>query len=198
MAAAQTLSLLDNPSQHRVAQVVFRRRARGSCPSFVTFWVCSFGHCFCVRRAGRRDQGGGRRSRGGGGGQTVRSVLLPCRAALLCVRACAGAGSVTGKLDVMVANAGVQFISPLIDVPFAEWRKMVLLLRHCSGSCVSNVRACPLCGAACGTHGRGVPVHPCCHARHGEEDDERFVVGAEPNRCEPWRTSFVRCQARSS
>ncbi|MGO8658238.1 SDR family NAD(P)-dependent oxidoreductase, partial [Rhizobium ruizarguesonis] len=30
-----------------------------------------------------------------------------------------------GKIDVLVSNAGIQIVKPLVDFPFADWRKLL-------------------------------------------------------------------------
>lgn len=44
-----------------------------------------------------------------------------------------------GGIDVLVSNAGIQYISPLEDLPFAEWKKMLGI--HLDGAFLTT-RAC--------------------------------------------------------
>src|SRR5262249_6420387 len=32
-----------------------------------------------------------------------------------------------GRIDVLVSNAGIQIVNPLIDFPFADWKKMLAI-----------------------------------------------------------------------
>lgn len=44
-----------------------------------------------------------------------------------------------GRIDILVANAGIQIVSPLVDFPYADWKK--LLAVHLDGSFLAT-RAC--------------------------------------------------------
>lgn len=44
-----------------------------------------------------------------------------------------------GKIDVLVSNAGIQIVSPLVDFPFADWRKLLSI--HLDGAFLTT-RAC--------------------------------------------------------
>jgi 3-hydroxybutyrate dehydrogenase len=44
-----------------------------------------------------------------------------------------------GKIDILVSNAGVQIVHPIIDFPFADWRKMLAI--HLDGAFLTT-RAC--------------------------------------------------------
>ena len=44
-----------------------------------------------------------------------------------------------GKIDVLVSNAGIQIVKPLVDFPFAEWKKMLSI--HLDGAFLTT-RAC--------------------------------------------------------
>lgn len=47
--------------------------------------------------------------------------------------------SAYGSIDILISNAGVQFISPLEDLPFSEWKKMLAI--HLDGAFLLT-RAC--------------------------------------------------------
>ncbi|MBY0292247.1 MAG: 3-hydroxybutyrate dehydrogenase [Alphaproteobacteria bacterium] len=47
--------------------------------------------------------------------------------------------SVYGGIDILVSNAGTQFISPLEDLPFREWKKLLVI--HLDGAFLMT-RAC--------------------------------------------------------
>mgnify|MGYP000324319212 CR=1 FL=1 len=44
-----------------------------------------------------------------------------------------------GRLDILVSNAGIQIVSPLVDFPFADWKKMLAI--HLDGAFLAT-RAC--------------------------------------------------------
>ena len=44
-----------------------------------------------------------------------------------------------GSIDVLVSNAGIQYISPIDELPFAEWKKMLAI--HLDGAFLTT-RAC--------------------------------------------------------
>ena len=44
-----------------------------------------------------------------------------------------------GRIDVLVSNAGIQIVRPLVEFPFADWRKMLAI--HLDGAFLTT-RAC--------------------------------------------------------
>jgi 3-hydroxybutyrate dehydrogenase len=44
-----------------------------------------------------------------------------------------------GKVDVLVANAGIQIVHPLVDFPFADWKKLLAI--HLDGAFLTT-KAC--------------------------------------------------------
>ncbi|MBV8616341.1 MAG: 3-hydroxybutyrate dehydrogenase [Acetobacteraceae bacterium] len=44
-----------------------------------------------------------------------------------------------GKVDILVSNAGIQVVHPLVEFPFAEWRRMLAI--HLDGAFLAT-RAC--------------------------------------------------------
>jgi 3-hydroxybutyrate dehydrogenase len=44
-----------------------------------------------------------------------------------------------GKLDILVSNAGIQIVKPLVDFPFADWKKLLSI--HLDGAFLTS-RAC--------------------------------------------------------
>ncbi len=44
-----------------------------------------------------------------------------------------------GKVDVLVSNAGIQIVKPLVDFPFADWKKLLAI--HLDGAFLST-KAC--------------------------------------------------------
>lgn len=44
-----------------------------------------------------------------------------------------------GRIDVLVSNAGIQIVKPLVDFPFADWRKLLSI--HLDGAFLTT-RAC--------------------------------------------------------
>src|SRR4029077_2206962 len=44
-----------------------------------------------------------------------------------------------GKIDILVSNAGIQIVHPLVDFPFAEWKKMMSI--HLDGAFLTT-KAC--------------------------------------------------------
>ncbi|MDC9832757.1 3-hydroxybutyrate dehydrogenase [Rhizobium binxianense] len=44
-----------------------------------------------------------------------------------------------GKIDVLVSNAGIQIVKPLVDFPFADWKKLLSI--HLDGAFLTT-RAC--------------------------------------------------------
>lgn len=44
-----------------------------------------------------------------------------------------------GKIDILVANAGIQIVSPLVDFPYADWKKLLSI--HLDGSFLTT-KAC--------------------------------------------------------
>lgn len=44
-----------------------------------------------------------------------------------------------GKVDILVSNAGIQIVHPLVDFPFAEWKKLLSI--HLDGAFLTT-RAC--------------------------------------------------------
>jgi 3-hydroxybutyrate dehydrogenase len=39
----------------------------------------------------------------------------------------AGLGREEGRIDVLVSNAGIQIIKPGIDLPFADWKRLLAI-----------------------------------------------------------------------
>ena len=44
-----------------------------------------------------------------------------------------------GRIDILVSNAGIQIVSPLVDFPFADWRKLLAI--HLDGAFLTT-KAC--------------------------------------------------------
>jgi 3-hydroxybutyrate dehydrogenase len=44
-----------------------------------------------------------------------------------------------GKIDILVSNAGIQIVKPLVDFPFADWKKLLSI--HLDGTFLTT-RAC--------------------------------------------------------
>jgi 3-hydroxybutyrate dehydrogenase len=44
-----------------------------------------------------------------------------------------------GKIDILVSNAGIQIVKPLVDLPFADWKKLLSI--HLDGAFLTT-RAC--------------------------------------------------------
>jgi 3-hydroxybutyrate dehydrogenase len=44
-----------------------------------------------------------------------------------------------GKVDILVSNAGIQIVHPLVDFPFADWKKMLAI--HLDGAFLTT-KAC--------------------------------------------------------
>ena len=44
-----------------------------------------------------------------------------------------------GKVDILVSNAGIQIVKPLVDFPFADWKKLLAI--HLDGAFLTT-RAC--------------------------------------------------------
>jgi 3-hydroxybutyrate dehydrogenase len=44
-----------------------------------------------------------------------------------------------GRIDILVSNAGIQIVSPLVDFPYADWKKLLAI--HLDGSFLTT-RAC--------------------------------------------------------
>ena len=44
-----------------------------------------------------------------------------------------------GKIDILVSNAGIQIVRPLVDFPFADWKKLLSI--HLDGAFLTT-RAC--------------------------------------------------------
>ena len=44
-----------------------------------------------------------------------------------------------GRIDVLVSNAGIQIVSPLVDLPFADWKRLLAI--HLDGAFLTT-RAC--------------------------------------------------------
>ncbi|KQV68122.1 3-hydroxybutyrate dehydrogenase [Rhizobium sp. Root1220] len=44
-----------------------------------------------------------------------------------------------GKIDILVSNAGIQIVKPLVDFPFADWKKLMSI--HLDGAFLTT-RAC--------------------------------------------------------
>lgn len=44
-----------------------------------------------------------------------------------------------GKIDILVSNAGIQIVHPLVDFPFADWKKLLAI--HLDGAFLTT-RAC--------------------------------------------------------
>jgi 3-hydroxybutyrate dehydrogenase len=32
-----------------------------------------------------------------------------------------------GRIDVLVSNAGIQIVSPVVDLPFADWKRLLAI-----------------------------------------------------------------------
>jgi 3-hydroxybutyrate dehydrogenase len=44
-----------------------------------------------------------------------------------------------GKIDILVSNAGIQIVSPIVDFPYADWKKLLAI--HLDGAFLTT-RAC--------------------------------------------------------
>src|SRR5271167_351844 len=44
-----------------------------------------------------------------------------------------------GKIDILVSNAGIQIVKPLVDFPFADWKKLLAI--HLDGAFLTT-KAC--------------------------------------------------------
>src|SRR5678809_703056 len=44
-----------------------------------------------------------------------------------------------GKVDILVSNAGIQIVKPLVDFPFADWKKLLSI--HLDGAFLTT-KAC--------------------------------------------------------
>ena len=44
-----------------------------------------------------------------------------------------------GKIDILVSNAGIQIVKPLVDFPFADWKKLLSI--HLDGAFLTT-KAC--------------------------------------------------------
>jgi 3-hydroxybutyrate dehydrogenase len=44
-----------------------------------------------------------------------------------------------GKIDILISNAGIQIVNPLVDFPFADWKKLLSI--HLDGAFLTT-RAC--------------------------------------------------------
>jgi 3-hydroxybutyrate dehydrogenase len=53
--------------------------------------------------------------------------------------AVAAAEAKFGRIDVLVSNAGIQIVKPLVDFPFADWKKLLAI--HLDGAFLTT-RAC--------------------------------------------------------
>src|SRR3990167_4055693 len=42
-----------------------------------------------------------------------------------------------GKIDILVSNAGIQIVKPLVDFPFADWKKLLSI--HLDGACLKHM-----------------------------------------------------------
>jgi 3-hydroxybutyrate dehydrogenase len=62
-----------------------------------------------------------------------------------------------GKIDILVSNAGIQIVKPLVDFPFADWK--MLLSIHLDGAFLTT-RAC-LKHMYAANYGRVVYMGPC-------------------------------------
>lgn len=51
----------------------------------------------------------------------------------------AAAAAKYGRIDILVSNAGIQIVHPLVDFPFADWRKLIAI--HLDGAFLTT-RAC--------------------------------------------------------
>ena len=43
-----------------------------------------------------------------------------------------------GKVDILVSNAGIQVVHPLVEFPFAEWKRMLAI--HLDGAFLTHCR----------------------------------------------------------
>jgi len=46
-----------------------------------------------------------------------------------------------GKLDILISNAGIQIVKPIVDLSFAEWKKMLAI--HADGAFLTTRAALP-------------------------------------------------------
>src|SRR6185369_2228962 len=44
-----------------------------------------------------------------------------------------------GKIDILVSNAGIQIVKPIVDFPFADWKKLLAI--HLDGAFLTT-KAC--------------------------------------------------------
>ena len=70
-----------------------------------------------------------------------------------------------GGVDILVSNAGIQIVNPIVEFPFAEWKKMLAI--HLDGAflttkaCLTHMYA-PAAAAASSTWARCTPRKPRC------------------------------------
>ena len=44
-----------------------------------------------------------------------------------------------GRIDVLVSNAGIQIVKPIVDFPFSDWKKMLSI--HLDGAFLTTKAA---------------------------------------------------------
>ena len=104
-----------------------------------------------ARRRDRLDDLVGQIAAGGGRAVAIEADVTDERAARAAV---AGTVEELGRLDVLVNNAGVMLLGPMVDAPVDEWRRMVEL--NLLGALYCAHAALPHLLAAAGTDPRRV------------------------------------------
>jgi 3-hydroxybutyrate dehydrogenase len=110
-------------------QIAFRLAAEGAIPVIADLNLDAAGATAKEIRALHKDKGGG----------DAFAVAMNVTDEAEVEKGVADTVAKYGKIDILVSNAGIQIVKPLVDFPFADWKKLLAI--HLDGAFLTT-RAC--------------------------------------------------------